>query len=37
MDKEGNRVGEKESVGFKVKLKLTRPDICVVMDEVGCN
>jgi hypothetical protein len=37
MDKEGNRVEEKNSVGFKVRSKLTRPDMCVVMDEVGCN
>jgi hypothetical protein len=38
MDKKGNIVSdEKKSYGCKVHTKLTRPDMCIVMDEVGCN
>jgi hypothetical protein len=37
MDEQGNSVPESQSKGFKVKVKLTRPDMCIVMDEVGSN
>jgi hypothetical protein len=37
MDDKGNRVEENQSKGFKVKTRLTRADMCLVMDEVGCN
>ena len=28
---------EEESVGCKVSIDIKRPDMCIVMDEVGCN
>ena len=28
---------EKDSIGTKVNVKITRPDMCIVLDEVGCN
>jgi hypothetical protein len=37
MDDQGKSVSENDSKGFKVKVKLTRPDMCIVMDEVGSN
>jgi hypothetical protein len=37
MDENGNEVEEKNSVGMKVQTRLMRPDMCIVMDEVGCN
>jgi hypothetical protein len=37
MDAKGNEVEEKKAVGMKVSTKLTRPEMCIVMDEVGCN
>jgi hypothetical protein len=37
MDEQGNTVPESDSKGFKVKVKLTIPDMCIVIDEVGSN
>jgi hypothetical protein len=38
MSKNGKIVSdEKQAYGCKVSTKLTRPDMCIVMDEVGCN
>ena len=38
MNRNGNIVNEEsESYGIKVKMEINRPDMCVVMDEVGCN
>jgi hypothetical protein len=37
MDEKGNQVEEHLSVGMKVQTRLLRPDMCIVMDEVGCN
>jgi hypothetical protein len=37
MDEKGSHVEEEKSVGMKVKTKLLRPEMCIVMDEVGCN
>lgn len=38
MDKEGNTVeDEMQGFGCKVEIEITRPDMAIVMDEVGCN
>ncbi len=37
MDTKGNVVEEKKAVGMKVSTKLLHPEMCIVMDEVGCN
>ena len=38
MNKNGEVVSdEKDSVGAKVTARITRPDMCIVLDEVGCN
>ena len=38
MNKDGEVVdNESESYGLKVPIDLHRPDMCVVLDEVGCN
>jgi hypothetical protein len=36
-DSEGKLIDEIDGVGMKVKVKLNRPDMCVMLDEVGCN
>jgi hypothetical protein len=36
-DAEGKLVDEKYGVGMRVKVKLNCPDMCVMLDEVGCN
>jgi hypothetical protein len=36
-DSEGKLVDKIDGVGMKVKVKLNCPDMCVVLDEVGCN
>jgi hypothetical protein len=38
MDKNGKIVSqENEAYACKVMTKLTQPDMCIVMDKVGCN
>ena len=38
MDKEGNIVNdEKDSFGCKVIIDIQHLDMCIVMDELGCN
>jgi hypothetical protein len=37
MDGNGVEVEEEKAIGMKVATKLNHPDMCVVMDEVGCN
>jgi hypothetical protein len=40
MDEYGNEVSEDDkenAFGCKVRTELTRPDMCIVMDETGCN
>ena len=38
MDNDGNIVvNEDDSYGCKVSIDIIRPDMCVVLDEVGCN
>ena len=38
MNEEGDIVEEEsEAYGLKVTIDLHRPDMCIVMDEVGCN
>ena len=38
MDKNGNVVSDgNDAMGYKVKTKLTRPDLCIVVNETGCN
>jgi hypothetical protein len=38
MNEKGEVVSEEsKAIGCKVTSKLTRPDMCIVMDEVGCN
>jgi hypothetical protein len=37
MDANGNSVAEVDLVGMKVCTKFTHPNMCITMDEVGCN
>jgi hypothetical protein len=37
MDEKGVEVEEEKGVGMKVQTQLNCPDMCIVMDEVGCN
>jgi hypothetical protein len=37
MDENGKEVEEQKAKGMKVQTRLSRPDMCIVMDEVGCN
>ena len=38
VNKQGERVlREEDSFGCKVSIDIKRPDMCIVMDEVGCN
>ena len=38
MNKSGEVVQEeKDSFGFKAPIEIIRPDMCIVLDECGCN
>jgi hypothetical protein len=37
MNKEGEEVDELESFGMKVTIKITNPEACITLDEVGLN
>ena len=37
MNKEGEEVDELESFGMKVTIKITDPEACITLDEVGLN
>ena len=37
MDKDGTEVSESDAYDCKVTHKITRPDYCLVMDEIGGN
>jgi hypothetical protein len=37
IDDQGKIVDEKDGVGMRIQVNLHRPDMCVVLDEVGCN
>jgi hypothetical protein len=37
MDKKGGEVKEINAKGMKVSTQLHHPDMCIVMDKVGCN
>jgi hypothetical protein len=37
MDENGKEVEEQMAMGMKVETNLSKPNMCIVMDEVGCN
>ena len=37
INKDGEEVEELESFGMKIIIKITDPEACIALDEVGCN